>query len=635
MYYICQLKDGYMFACVDKGVYRVVNTGYPYPDTPYPADVMLRNMLKALGISTLVKKLDVVAMQSLFQPYINGEDITESKMRKILTGKTDKPASTTSTVFFRSKTITVYYISNAKYCTGIRNIIGSIARVNNSRDDKFLELLGEGVFLLMHSLDESKLDGLHLVKRDTLREFKQFNEGIKQYNLLEDGVEFYEEVITGFETVIGKTKYFNPCFIRMNNQSYREMGRTVLGYIYDALSFSWTEDIVNLATEVGQSIYADYPNIKSVVAMTTTMISSGSTSLQNKTENYVYMKAYRHYKFSSTTEAHLDRHVRSYLSRLYYRMESSFTHMTYSYILDKETKKIVLRGSKSFNCMQDYVNRTNRFKDFIDFILQRRRDLIKYTDDTRIFIGDLLGSNFTSYEQRLFQYVMVYICLFKYNEMQPMRREVGYLVETNWVDRVMPFIYENYKRKYLLGGFSFSNSSEFMKKQMATTSAGKNRITKGLIIPDLFRDLELDNFNGRQLTDDEILFLHAFIFFFDNDMKVAEKGEGVYRVKLYKPFFSFRNSSDMKSEDTIVTIPESIKPVLKAFLKMSLLVTVTSFSISDYNSMTSDGFINLDERTISIGELLYLDGVVNSLTDKDFKMTVGESYVSMIMYMKG
>ena len=68
---------------------------------------------------------------------------------------------------------------------------------------------------------------------------------------------------------------------------------------------------------------------------------------------------------------------------------------------------------------------------------------------------------------------------------------------------------------------------------------------------------------------------------------------------------------------------------------MSLLVAVTSFSISDYNSMTPDGFINLDERTISIGELLYLDGVVNSLIDKDFKMTVGESYVSMIMYMKG
>lgn len=630
MYYICQLKDGYMFACVDKGVYRVVNTGYPYPDTPYPADVMLRNMLKALGISTLVKKLDVVAMQSLFQPYVNGEDITENKMRKILTGKTDKPVSTTSAVFFRSRTITVYYISNAKYCTGIRNLIGSVAQVNNSHDDKFLELSDEGIFLLMHSLDESKVDGLRLVKRGTLREFEQFNDGIKQHNLLKDGIDFYEEVITGFETVMGKTKYFNPCFIRMNNQSYREMGETILGYIFDALSFSWTDDFVSLATEVGQSIYADYPNIKRV--MTPTLKSSRGSSLQNQTENYIYMKVYRHYKlFSPTTEAHLDRHVRSCLSRLYYRMASSFDRMIYSYILDKETKKIEMRGSKSFDCMRDYVNISNRFKDLIDLILQRRQDLIKYKDDTRIFIGDLLGTNFTSYEQRLFQYVVFYTCLFKHSEITPVRREVGYSVETNWVDRVMPFIYENYKRKYLLGGFSFSNSSEFMKKQMATTSAGENRISKGLIIPDLFRDLELDNFNGRQLTDDEILFLHAFIFFFNNDMKVAEKGAGVYRIKLYKPFFSYRNTS----EDNVVTIPKSIQPVLKAFLKMSLLVTASSFSIVDYNSMTPDGNINLDERTISIGELLYSDGVLNSLTDKDFKMTIGESYVSMIMYTKG
>lgn len=630
MYYICQLKDGYMFACVDKGVYRVVNTGYPYPDTPYPADVMLRNMLKALGISTLVKKLDVVAMQSLFQPYVNGEDITESKMRKILTGKTDKPVSTTSAVFFRSRTITVYYISNAKYCTGIRNLIGSVAQVNNSHDDKFLELSDEGVFLLMHSSDESKVDGLRLVKRDTLREFKQFNEGIKQYNLFKDGIDFYEEVIAGFETVVGKTKYFRPCFIRMNNQSYREMGETILGYIFDALSFSWTDDFVSLATEIGQSIYADYPNIKRV--MTPTLKSSRGSSLQNQTENYIYMKVYRHYKlFSPTTEVHLDRHVRSCLSRLYYRMASSFDRMIYSYILDKETKKIVLRGSKSFDCMRDYVNISNRFKDLVDLILQRRQDLIKYCDDTRIFIGDILGSNFTSYEQRLFQYVVIYTCLFKHSEITPVRREVRYSVETNWVDRVMPFIYENYRRKYLLGGFSFSNSSEFMRKNMATTSAGKNRITEGLIIPDLFKDLELDNFNGRQLTDDEILFLHAFIFFFDNDMKVAEKGAGVYRIKLYKPFFSYRNTS----EDNVVTIPKSIQPVLKAFLKMSLLITASSFSVVDYNSMTPDGEVNLDERTISIGELLYSDGVLNSLTDKDFKMTVGESYVSMIMYTKG
>lgn len=629
MYYICQLKDGYMFACVDKGVYRVVNTGYPYPDTPYPADTMLRNMLKALGISTTVKHLDVPAMQVLLQPYANGEDIPADTLRNILTGKTDKPVSTTSAVFFRSKNIAVYYISNAKYCTCLRNIIRSGASVAEDEGNRFLELPNEAVFVLIHSKDESKLDGLRVVKRDTLQEFKQFNEGIKAYNILRDGVDFYEEIATGFESVFGKSVMFKPCVIRMNNHTYREAGTIVLGFIYNALALSLQDgNLAKLLSDVGRSIYKDYPDIKEPISLS----NSSKTSLTCKTENHIYASVYRLCKFSPKTEEHLDRHVRSCLAFLYHRQTSSFNKLIDRYAVSKEVKKVVLLGNQSFDCMKDYRNSSNRYRDFVDLVLQQRRDMVRFDKEARILVSEFLGSNFTSYEQRLFQYVVVYSCMFRYsNSLLIDKSKAGYSTVNNWVDRVMPFMYENYKRKYLLGGFEFNNSSDFMRKEMSTTYAGKDRIDKGIIIPDLFRDLELDNFNGRQLTDDEILFLHAFMFLFDSDVKATQKGEGLYRIKMNKSFFSYRS----RVKDNIITLPQSILPVLKEFMKIDLLFLASALSIEDFNTITEDGSVVLDARTISIGELLYVDGVLNNLSDKNFKMTVGEGYVSMIMYMEG
>ena len=351
-----------------------------------------------------------------------------------------------------------------------------------------------------------------------------------------------------------------------------------------------------------------------------------------KTENHIYASVYRLCKFSPKTEEHLDRHVRACLARLYYRQTSSFNELINEYTMDKEVKKVVLHGNQSFDCMKDYTNISNRYRDFVDLVLQQRQDMVRSANETRILISEFLGSNFTSYEQRLFQYFVVYSCMFRYNNKLPVdKRKMGYSVVNNWVDRVMPFMYENYKRKYLLGGFAFSNSSDFMKTEMSTTYAGKARISSGIIIPDLFRDLELDNFNGRQLTDDEILFLHAFMFFFGSDVKVAQKEEGLYRIKVYKSFFGCRS----RVKDNVITLQESILPILKEFMKIDLLFLASSFSIEDFNTITEDGAILLDARTTSIGELLFVDGVLNSLSDKNFKMTVGEGYVSMIMYMKG
>lgn len=616
MYFICQLKDGYMLSCVERGIYRVVNTGYPYPDTPYPADVMIRNMLKALGISTVVKDLDIPALQVLLRPYAGGVDISADTLRQIITGKAEKKVSTTASIFFRSKSIVVYFVKNAKYNSCVSNYIGDT-----------LKLGDEDIFIFSHDTDKTFRD-MDLVTRESLQEFSMFNSGIKEYNTIHEGIEFYESWYVGVENR-KPVAPFEAFVVRMGNRSYREMGEIIVGYLLNCLPLhansSETIDMLRTVSKLFYGIdilsFADVDLLKRY-------------TIVNNFEMQMYLFAILHCHCNTVTSKKLETIARRFVTKVYWMAGFNTSRFMCSYSIKKTGVSLI--GLQSLSCLRDMNGGTVSYRNMVDLILRTMfsarvsEKVAKDKSDmyTEIAIGGMLGSNFTSYEERLLQYITAYKMLF--DKDIPLRG-VGCEIKKNWVDKFLSYFYENYQRRFIMGGFDFDNSTEFAMHKLNIRFTSREAVVNGLCVPNLFKELKLDNFNGRQLTEEEIIFISAFMFYIDSTVLAAEKGEGIYKVRLYKTFFTDKK----KVKDSVVKIPSSVHPLIYTFMKMYLLYSAASLTVTPDGQFTPDGDYDLSKGNISLGKSLFVDGVVNSLSDDNFKMTIGDSYASMIMYMKG
>ena len=116
MEFICQLKDGYMFAQIGKDKYAAVHTGYPYPDTKQPSQVGFDELISNLGIKSN-PKYTVEYLISLMTPFVSN-DMLLSEETLCLLLQTGDPSiiagreKSRVSVFFDCSFFTIYYIEN-------------------------------------------------------------------------------------------------------------------------------------------------------------------------------------------------------------------------------------------------------------------------------------------------------------------------------------------------------------------------------------------------------------------------------------------------------------------------------------------------------------------------------------------
>lgn len=116
MKYICQLTDGYMLAQIFPLAYKVVRTGYPYPDTPLPSNVMLEHLKKKINVSDPDDRYTIKYLIKVLTPYFESDRLLTDKMLKeiietgILGSKSVLSKNEVCSVFFDCKFFSIYYV---------------------------------------------------------------------------------------------------------------------------------------------------------------------------------------------------------------------------------------------------------------------------------------------------------------------------------------------------------------------------------------------------------------------------------------------------------------------------------------------------------------------------------------------
>lgn len=85
MFYICQLRDGFMLAQENRGMYKVVETGYPYMDTKMPSQDMLDSLLRYLDIYASAKVRTIQELADVLKPVFGlDKSMTVDELKSIL-----------------------------------------------------------------------------------------------------------------------------------------------------------------------------------------------------------------------------------------------------------------------------------------------------------------------------------------------------------------------------------------------------------------------------------------------------------------------------------------------------------------------------------------------------------------------
>lgn len=85
MFYICQLRDGFMLAQEKRGMYKVVETGYPYMDTNLPSQTMLNSLLRHFNIYDSAKVRTIEELADALKPVFGlDKAMTANELKSIL-----------------------------------------------------------------------------------------------------------------------------------------------------------------------------------------------------------------------------------------------------------------------------------------------------------------------------------------------------------------------------------------------------------------------------------------------------------------------------------------------------------------------------------------------------------------------
>lgn len=122
-FYVSQLKKGYMLRKTGIDKFRVIRTGYPYPDTPMLSQDMVNSLVSWLGID---REVSVAELASYFDPVYDVDPIGLSKdeLKSVIEnrGVGVLGSYTGFSIFFNCQFFSIYYIDDMENSSAVDRI---------------------------------------------------------------------------------------------------------------------------------------------------------------------------------------------------------------------------------------------------------------------------------------------------------------------------------------------------------------------------------------------------------------------------------------------------------------------------------------------------------------------------------
>ena len=596
MKWICQLVNGRMLAMVSKDTFQVLRTGYPYPDTEKPSAEMFCCLMIYLGIPKEKReKYDLKRLQFVLRGIEPYTDISKEELRQLLTGEKSSIPECSASIFFNSNDFCIYAIFNmqnlrSRYVRGLFR--GDLLGV--TKDD---------VFFIMIKKDERIEKECRMVPRESVKEFELFDRCIKASNSLSWGTVEFEKLYSYFEL---------KCTEMYTLRSERNLMGIFIPSFFNGLSYSFglkrriyarNFDILN---EVCTGLYGEnfFKNPAN---------SRNGSDIDDEFDLYLFWNAYK-LNISKEMNRKLASAIKTYLYEL-----SLTQGCAAGFISDCS----VVNDAVIIDCKEDFLPITDvdytkgYYKRTVSFMFDNFNLFdVKVGKQKQIKFRGILGSNFTSYEKRLFQFLIVCDAVdeYRFEELY----QAPCTEYKDWQVRFLSCMYESFKRRFLFGEFGTSDIKDFVNANLSLRGYLSTQI---LYVPDLFKALRLDNFNGRQLSEDEIVFLLAFVFFLRNDKRMSEVEDGVYEVTLCEPFFN----RDFGISDVIkdTNIEKGLRKALRTYVKMNLIVD--SYLIRTYDKQG---------RYYYLEDYFFKERGIDKLSDSDFNVRISKTNIKLTLKIR-
>lgn len=593
MKWICQLVNGRMLAMISKDIFQVISTGYPYPDTEKPSAEMLRCLLAYLDIPKEKReKYDLQRLQFVLRGIEPYTDIPKEELRKLLTGEKSAIFGCYASIFFNSNDFCIYAIFN------MQNLRDRYVRELFRGD--LLGVTKNDVFFIMIKKDEHIEEKCKMVPRESVKEFELFDRCIKASNSLSWGTAEFEKLYSYF-----KLTHEESYTLR----SERNLIGVFVPSFFSGLSYAFglknrvysrNFDILDeVCTGLyGKNFFKDPAN------------SRNGSDIDDEFDLYLFWNAYK-LNISEEMNIKLASAIKTYLYEL-----SLVQGCAAGFISDCSAVNddIIVDCKEDFLPITDVDYAKGYYKRTVSFLFDNFHLFdVRVGKQKQIRFRGILGSNFTSYEKRLFQFLVVCDAVdeYKFKELYsaPCKEY------KDWTVRFFSCIYESFKRRFLFGEFGTSDIKDFANNNLPLRGYISTQI---LYVPDLFKALRLDNFDGRQLSEDEIVFLLSFVFFLRNDKRMSEVEDGVYEVTLCEPFFN----RDFGILDVIkdTNIEKGLRKALRTFVKMNLIVN--SYLIKTYDKQG---------RYYYLEDYLFKERGIDKLSDSDFNIRISKTGIKLTL----
>lgn len=595
MKWICQLVNGRMLAMTGEDTFQVIQTGYPYPDTAQPSADMFYDLMVFLGIPREKReKYDLQKLQFVLRGVEPNTDIPKEELRQLLTGEKPSAPECYASIFFSSKGYCIYAIFNMqllkdKYMR--RFFAGSLDNITKY-----------DVFFLVHPKSDKIEKICKMVPRESLKDFKLFDDCIRARNSLGWGTIEIEKLYS----------YFRP----VNIETYKLRADRNLLNVYTPCFFEFLSNIFGLTNDIYSRNFDILDEVCTELYGKNFFENSEILERTEPTKDdfdlFLFWSAYK-LNISKEMNKKLVSAIKSYLSglSLLYGFKGGFIG---GYKITDDN--LVLACKEDFLAIADDGVIGSPYKKEVSFIVDNFKLLdIKWGKQKRINLGGMLGSNFTSYEKRLFQFLVVYDSIDKDRFTEDYT--LPCVKYKDWVLRFMSCLYDNFKRRFLFGEFGTNSIKDLVFNYFSIKDDAENL---SVYVPELFKDLQLDDFNGRQLSEDEIVFLLSFLYFLISTKRMVAIENGVYEVAYIKYYF-YR--SDVPEVVGNLSIDVSLRSVLRTFMKMKLIVDSYKVFIC-----TDLGYCHY------LGDYLFKERCIDKLSDKDFKIKSGKKGIQLTLQLR-
>lgn len=268
MEFICQLRKGYMLA-EENSEYKVVRTGYPYPDTRLSSQEMLNELVKKLGIEKTNFEITISLLADRLEPiFDNGIVFNRKAFKKVLEDTVSNEREIRGyiySVFFSSPIFSIYYFYNSDVA------MPYLSNTNIKEHISVLFYKGNALVVLHFHVDKNTLKLPEPFNRKKEPVFTNFDSLFKdRYSISVEKMEALLETLEKHRGNLTKSKILNLSSPFEDVKGvYSEVQDDVvvdqfnLKYALDAI-FNYIDSVLNL-TELIKEINPSHQLIVSVI----------------------------------------------------------------------------------------------------------------------------------------------------------------------------------------------------------------------------------------------------------------------------------------------------------------------------------------------------------------------------------